>query len=171
MYNDHPKKGGNKGKPLMYIAADHKRLVEEGLSILKSVNDEISEVDPPFVIVGDVEHTQLKSFWYKVRCKIDGQLLLLCPPKNNLRANLENHLQGFTHTRCVEGFGTGGISTTSSAISTARRGRPAARSKQIVGNQPDLHGWFGQHAAVRSKSNDGSHSSNPTLFWPCCVGD
>ena len=161
VYNDHPKKGGNKGKPLMYTTADHKRLVEEGLSILKSVNDEISEVIPPFVIVGDVEHTQLKSFWYKVRCKINGQLLLLCPPKNNLRANLENHLQGFTHTRCVEGFGSGGMSTTSSAISTARRGRPSARSKQIVGNQPDLHGWFGQHAAVRSKSSDGSHLGKP----------
>ena len=57
VYNDHPIKGGNKGKLLMYTAVDHKRLVEEGLNIFKSVNDEISEVDPPFVIVGDVEHT------------------------------------------------------------------------------------------------------------------
>ena len=61
----------------------------------------------------------------------------------------------------MEGFGSGGMSTTSSAISTARQGRPSARSKQVVGNQPDLHGWFGQHAAVRSESSDGSHLGKP----------
>jgi len=79
-YNDHPKEG-KKGKPMIYTAADHKKLVEESLNILKAVNDEVSELDPPFVVVGDVGVTELKSFWYKVRCKIDGELLLLCPPK------------------------------------------------------------------------------------------
>ena len=99
LYIDHPKKEGNKGKPLIYTPADHKRLVEEGVSILKSVNDAVSLEDPPFVLVGDVWVLQMKSFWYKVRCKIDGELMLLCPPKRNLRINLENHLQGITHSK------------------------------------------------------------------------
>ena len=78
-YCDHPKKEGNSSKPIIYIEIDHKRLVEEGVSILQSVNDSISLDDPQFVVVGDVRVSQLKSFWFKVRCKIDGELMYLCP--------------------------------------------------------------------------------------------
>ena len=81
LYSDHPKKEGNKSKPLILTSVDHRRLVEEGVSILQSVNDSISTDDPLFVVVGDVGVLQLKSFWYKVRCKIDGEIMLLCPPK------------------------------------------------------------------------------------------
>ena len=91
-YHDHPKKDGNQRKPLILTIADHKSLVQEGLSILHSVNDSVSEDDPLFVLVRNAEVGELKSFWYKVRCKVDGQLFLLCLPKKNLRANPENHL-------------------------------------------------------------------------------
>ena len=65
-YHDHPKKDGNQGKPLILTIVDHKSLVHEGLSILHSMNDSVSEDDPPFVLVGDAEVRELKSFWYKV---------------------------------------------------------------------------------------------------------
>ena len=59
-YHDHPKKDGNRGKPLILITVDHKSLVQEGLSILHSMNDSVSEDDPPFVLVGDAEGEELK---------------------------------------------------------------------------------------------------------------
>ena len=102
MYNDHPKKEGNNGKPAIYIPAEHKHLVEEGVSILKVVNDSISVDDPLFVLVGDVGVSKFKSFWSKVHYMIDGEFMLLCLPKHNLRNNLENHVHGLIHTKYVE---------------------------------------------------------------------
>jgi len=55
IYTDHPKKEGNKSKPLILDPANHKRLVDEGVSIMKVVNDSILLDDPPFVLVEDVE--------------------------------------------------------------------------------------------------------------------
>ena len=120
-YNDHPKEG-KKGKPVIYTAADHKRLVEESLSILKGVNDEVSLTYPPFVVVEDVGVTELKSFCYKVRCKVNGELLLLCPPKENLRSNLENHLHGFTHSKCLEAKCDSSKKTSNSRNQSGKRG-------------------------------------------------
>lgn len=167
-YNDHPKEG-KKGKPVIYTAADHKKLVEESLSILKAVNDEVSELDPPFVVVGDVGVTELKSFWYKVRCKIDGELLLLCPPKKNLRVNLENHLHGFTHTKCLEAKCSMNKTSSPSATLSGKRGRPSTRSKATVGNQPDLHGWFRTPSlqSLGSINNDQAGKSDSILSMLC----
>ena len=97
--NNHPKKEGKLNKPIILTPTYHKRLVEEGVNIFLSVNDSISSYDPPFVIVGNVGVPHLKSFWFKVRCKLNGKLMLLCPQKGNLRANLENCAHGFVHTK------------------------------------------------------------------------
>lgn len=154
---------------MIYTAADHKKLVEESLSILKAVNDEVSELDPPFVVVGDVGVTELKSFWYKVRCKIDGEFLLLCPPKKNLRVNLENHLHGFTHTKCLEAKCSMNKTSSPSATLSGKRGRPSTRSKATVGNQPDLHGWFRTPSSqsLGSINNDQAGKSDSILSMLC----
>jgi len=114
--------------------------VEEGVSILQSVNDSISLDDPPFLIVGDVGVPQLKSFWFKVRCKLNGELMLLFPQKGNLRANLENHVHGLIHTKCYEDLDAANSSSkTSYAFSSEKWGRSTARSRLTTRNQRDLH--------------------------------
>ena len=171
LYSDHPKKEGNNGKPLILGLANHKGLVDEGVNILKVVNDSISLDDPPFVLVGDVEVLQWKSFWYKVRCKIDGEIMLLCPIKGNLRINLENHLYGLVHTKCMEDLATSRKSmTTSTALNTSKRGRPTIRLRSTIGKQPDLYTWFTGAANGDSRTADESQSgmhSNSILALLC----
>ena len=155
---------------MILTTADHKSLIHEGMSILHSVNDSISEDDPPFVLVEDAEVEELKSFWYKVRCKVDGELLLLCPPKKNLRANLESHLQGLVHTKCMEDLVAAGKSTSSSALNNGGRGRPPSRSRAMIGNQCDLHGWFRALSLPSATSSEGSETLKPDsifgmLYW------
>ena len=53
-------------KPAKMTPTDHKRVVEEDLSIMKSVNDTVDDEDGPFAFVGDLNVGKLKSFWYKV---------------------------------------------------------------------------------------------------------
>jgi Pyruvate/2-oxoacid:ferredoxin oxidoreductase delta subunit len=73
---------------VVLTAADHRALVEEGLSILHSVNDTVNSDGEAFVLVGDADAETMKPFWYKVRCTVCGDLFLLCPAKKNLRGNL-----------------------------------------------------------------------------------
>lgn len=153
MDNNHPKKEGKLNKPIILTPTYHKRLVEEGVNILLSANDSISSYDPPFVIVGDVGVPHLKSFWFKVRCKLDGKLMFLCPQKGNLRANLENCVHGFVHTKCCENLvAENNSSKTSSALSSEKRGRPTPRSRSTTANQRDLHSWFSRSSSADSKT-------------------
>ena len=140
LYSDLLRKEGTKMKPLFLTQEDHRHLVDEAVSILQSVNDSILLDDPLFVVVGDVRCSQLKSFWYKVCCKLDGEFLLMYPPKWNLRANLENHLHRLIYTKCMENLvATTNLSKQSTALSTGKHGRPTTRSRSNIGNQPDLH--------------------------------
>ena len=171
-YNDHPKKDGKSSKPVMYSPADHKRLVEEGLSILESVNDSISLTDPPFVVVGNINVSQFKSFWFKVRCKVDGELLYLCPQKGNLRGNLENHIHGLLHSKCCEDVAAANSSSNKkTALTFGKWGRPTTRSKSLTRNQRDLHSWFGSSdspdssTAVESPSGMHKDSILSLLCW------
>ena len=171
VYSDHPKEGKS-NKPIILTPADHRRLVEEGVSILQSVNDLISSNDPPFVIVGDVGVPQLKSFWFKVRCKLDEELLLVCPQKGNLRQNLENHVHGLVHTKCCEDLAAASSSSKSScALSSGKWGRPTARSRSTTGNQRDLHFWFNSSGSIGSEATGesplGMHSDSilSLLCW------
>jgi hypothetical protein len=94
-----------------------------------------------FVVVGDPDSQHLKSFWYKVHCKVCGDMMLLCPPKKNLKSNLEAHIHGLRHTKVVE-VALALSRSASLALSTGRRGRPAASTRLVIGGQPSLHGWF-----------------------------
>jgi hypothetical protein len=74
---------------------------------------------------------ELKSFWYKVRCKLYRDLFQLCPPKKNLRSNLDVSLQGLKYCKILENAAGGGKST-AIALSTEHRGRPIASSKILI---------------------------------------
>ena len=159
-YSDHPKKEGNKNQPLILTTAEQRQCVDEGVSILKSVNDSVSLDNPPFVLIGDAKQCEFKLFWYKVRCKVDGEIMMLCPTKCNLRMNLENHLHGLTHTKCCEDMAAPAKSSSkSTALSTRKRGRPTRRSKSNIGSQPDLHTWYSGSSIADSRVAEVSQSS------------
>jgi len=165
LYSDHPKKEGNSSKPVVYTTANHRYLVDEGVSTFQSVNDSISSNNPPFVVVGDVGVSRLKSFWFKVCCKINEELMYLCLQKRNLRANLENHFHGLLHTKCCEDQPAASSSSKRlSALSSGKRGRPTARSRLTIGNQRDLHSWFSNsgsaEAETSSEAPSGLHSDS-----------
>jgi hypothetical protein len=66
---------------MVLTVVDHRAHVEEGVSIMRSMNDSINSSGSPFVLVGDVDVQIMKSFWYKVRCTVCEELFLLCPAK------------------------------------------------------------------------------------------
>jgi hypothetical protein len=99
----------------------------------------------------------LKSFWYKVWCKLCGDLFQLCPPKKNLEGNLKNHLQGLKHCKVVEDAASGARSGTL-ALSTGRRGRPSASTRAVLGAQRGLHKWFKLFHATRSSPSESTVS-------------
>ena len=135
------------------------------MSIVQSINDSIFVDDPPLVVVGDVDYAQLKSFWYKVRCKFDGEIIYLCPTKRNLRANLENHLHGLIHTKCIHDRAMETNSDKGSiALSSGKRGRPTTRSRSTIGNQPDLHSWFHVSSSKDSILGLAAMESQPSML-------
>ena len=96
------------------------------------MNDGVSAIAVTFVVVGDTKSEIMKSFWYKVRCTVCGDMFVLCPSKKNLRTNLENHIHGIKHTKALE---EAAAKSTSSALSTGRRGRPPPTSRGLQGTQ------------------------------------
>ena len=66
---------------MVLTAVDYRSCVEEGVSIMKSVNDSINSGGGPFVLVGDIDVQIMKSFWYKIQCTVCRELFLLCPTK------------------------------------------------------------------------------------------
>ena len=73
-FEDHTQSVASRGKHAVLTTLDHRHAVTEGLGILKIVNDFVSVDGGPFVLVGDPAIEELKSFWYKVRCKLCGDL-------------------------------------------------------------------------------------------------
>ena len=64
-----------KSKPSKVTLADHKRVVEKGLNIMKNFNDTIDGEHGSFAVVGDPNATKLKSFSFKVWCMLCGDLI------------------------------------------------------------------------------------------------
>lgn len=92
-----------KGKENCYSHERRYRpLVLEGVEILNSVNYDLDLTRKTFEpIGGDPKCTDLKSFWWKTKCVYCSDVFNLCPPKNNLEANLKNHAQGTMHAKKV----------------------------------------------------------------------
>ena len=93
------------------------------------------------MVFGDQDMTELKSFWYKVKCKVDGEMFQLCSARKNLKANLLNPLHGLKHSKALQDLAPA-ERTSSNAIYTGRKGRPFSSSRSTVGNQNNLHAWF-----------------------------
>lgn len=162
-YDDHPQ--DKSGRAIVLTASDHKAAVQEGLGILQSVNDGVSAIAVTFVVVGDTESEIMKSFWYKVRCTVCGDMFVLCPSKKNLRTNLENHIHGIKHTKALE---EAAAKSTSSALSTGRRGRPPPASRGLQGTQQSLHDWF--RITDRTNESQASSGKQNEVFSLLCWG-
>ncbi len=70
-YNSHPQ-SESKDKVTILTAADHKRLVEEGVTIMDLINDSVEPDRSPFSLIGDRHSPHMRSFWMKVKCNFCG---------------------------------------------------------------------------------------------------
>ena len=131
-WKDHPQSLSTESKPVKMTFADHRRAVEEGFSIVESVNALAGAEDNTFVVLGDPTTLELKSFWYKVRCKLCGDLMQLCPPWKNLQANLEMHLNGFKDTKGVEDARANSNRAVTGPTSSDQRGRPPIATRVVT---------------------------------------
>ena len=120
---------------------DHKRLVLEGVDILKQENDELDPNCKTFELIGrDPFGTELKSFWWKTRYIFCNEFYSLCPPKKNLEVNLRNHIGG---TRYAEKMMEATKGKQYPTISS-KWGRPAkSTADNSQSNQRQLHVFFG----------------------------
>ena len=81
---NHPQWTAPKGNRIILIDADHKVMVKEGIDIVESVNCSVFSDHVPFVVVGDLDCVEVKSFWFKVE------------------ANLRLHIGGTKHEKALE---------------------------------------------------------------------
>lgn len=170
-FANHPQAGTTRANPVTITGADHKRLVEEGIGVMDTVNDSIDSSKPTFQLVGDPDEALMKSYWFKVKCLVcPREVFQLCPPKHNLEVNLMNHVHGILHTKAQEELSRKGAA--GSALSTGKRGRPP-RSTASSGesSQKGLHFFF-KHTEGELHPHDKS-SLQTLMCWglrgPHCV--
>lgn len=102
-FSNHPQARTTRSNLVELTVLDHKRLVDKGVGIVAIVNEFVDSQKPTFKIIGDPEDPVMKSYWFKVKCLVClKELLHLCPTKQNLEANLMNHLHGVVHAKSVE---------------------------------------------------------------------
>jgi len=98
-----PSSGNIRNNPIVLTFGDYKRLVEEGVGIVTSVNESLDREKPTFQVVGDPHDPFMKLYWFKVKCLVcPTESLQLCPPNQNPEANLMNHIHGVVHAKSVE---------------------------------------------------------------------
>lgn len=138
-FQDYPQSVMKNGKALILTPADYRRMIDEGVQIVSSVNETLSEGQKPLTIVGNLSATDTRCYWFKVKCQYCRELMVLCPLKKTLHANLMNHLNGPKHLKAVEDA----VNATKQPARTGRRGRPTCSSTTSThSNQLDLHSWF-----------------------------
>ena len=54
------------------------------------------------MVVSPDQSQETKSFWYKVCCKIFGDIFMFYPVHKNLAANLQSHLVALKHIKAQE---------------------------------------------------------------------
>ena len=128
--------------PIVITAADHKRMVVEGIAIVAIVNDSINIAKPTFQLIGDLSAVHAKCYWFKIKCLFcSNEVLQLCPSKRNLEVNLMNHVYGTVHTKTMEEL----KSKTSQGLvlSMGKRGRPTRSSTSTdQASQKALHSFY-----------------------------
>lgn len=140
-FADHPQTGSTRSSPMEVTVVDYKCLIEEGVGILKIVNNSIDPKKPTFELIGDPNDPVMKSHWFKAKCLIcPREVLQLCPPKQNLEANLMNHVHGVVHNKTLEDLQQCKDGAT---LSTNKRGRPSRTSaSSSQSGQTGLHTFF-----------------------------
>ena len=69
---NHPQSVVPKGKTIILTIAYHKVMINEGVKIVEGVNCSVILDHVPFVLVGDHDCAEVKSFWFKVKCTYYG---------------------------------------------------------------------------------------------------
>jgi len=115
------------GKTILLTNEDHKRALIRGIGMV-SINTPLVVNEQPFVLVGDPESLQLKTFWYKIRCTFCNDFFQLCPPKKNLKGNLKNHMEGTIEDALSK------KDFTISTLLTRQKGKPSTSNKGISRN-------------------------------------
>ena len=169
--SEHPQAGGSRNNPIVVTAIDHRRMVEEGIGILGTVNESIDAQKSTFQLIGDPTDPVMKAYWFKVKClACPREVFQLYSSKNNLEANLMNHVYGVMYAKTLEDLDCkSGRGTT---LSTGKRGRPnrsSASSSQAT--QKELHTFF-RHTQGEIPTND-ENAMALRMCWglrgPTCV--
>lgn len=79
----------------------------------------------------------VKSYWYKVKRVYSGQFFPLCPPHNNLEANIKNRIGGLKHPLVVDKVDY--ATTIAPTLVPGKCGRPSRSSTTVEQHQPSLH--------------------------------
>jgi hypothetical protein len=74
-WEDHLQSLSTKSRPVKMTSADHRWAVKEGINILQSVNKVFDADKHPFVTIGDRNAMDMKSFMFKVQCRIRGEMM------------------------------------------------------------------------------------------------
>jgi hypothetical protein len=61
-FEDHPQSQAGKGKTVVLIPTDHKRLVLEGIEVLDAFNEDIGREKKTFDVIGDLNSEEVWSF-------------------------------------------------------------------------------------------------------------
>lgn len=93
-FNDHPQSHSKNGRSVTLLPEDHRRLIDDGVEIVTSVNTTLPDGHKPFTILGNLEAEDTRCYWFKVRCQYCRDMMVMCPVKKNLDANLKNHVTG-----------------------------------------------------------------------------
>jgi hypothetical protein len=170
-FYDHPQSAACRGKTVEMTLEDYKRKVRKGYEILADVNSSATSKKQPFVVLGNTED---HSFFYKIRCIYCNDKLSLCPLKNNLVTNLQNHLRGEKHETTVEC--TDDPKQKGPPVCTGRRGRPSLSSSNPGPSQSDLHSWLSNNTSGSAPGDlsyghsDGVCDLSHNACLPFCVG-
>ena len=114
-------------------------MIREGADIVQTVNASLLVGHKHFTILGNLQAEDTRCYWFKVKCLYCRDMMVLCPLKKNLEANLTNHLSGPKHKKSVEDV----EKIHKEPAQTGRLGRPStSTSSSGHSNQSDFHSWL-----------------------------
>ena len=138
-FDNHLQSQSQNGRPITLTPEDHKRMIREGADIVQTVNASLPVGHKHFTILGNLQAEDTRCYWFKVKCLYCRDMMVLCPLKKNLEANLTNHLSGPKHKKSVEDV----EKIHRELARTGQPGRPStSTSSNGHSNQSDLHSWL-----------------------------
>ena len=113
-------------------------------------------IDAEFDLIEATLHGYKDKAMVKVKCKIDGSWLPLCPPRSDLSTILSQHIQSKTHLKAME--------MVRHACTPIMSGFPCRPRKQeaLPSNQQTLSKFL--VSTLRPSSSQGCEFSTPHYF-------